>query len=61
MKVFLSILNTFLNVPVGFNDCDQERVIHRRDERFPAGTISSSPWEGWRHHEPIAGAAGGSL
>ncbi|MDQ0078535.1 hypothetical protein [Arthrobacter oryzae] len=55
MKVFLSILSTFVDVPASYNNCDQERVIYRRDERFPAGTISSSPWEGWWHHEPMAG------
>lgn len=56
MKVFLSILNTFLNVPAGDVACNQERAIHRSDGRFPVGTISSSPWEGWWHHEPMAEA-----
>jgi hypothetical protein len=54
MKLFLSILNTLVNVPAGSSGWDHDRGILPREAEFPAGTISSSPWEGWWHHEPMA-------
>jgi hypothetical protein len=56
MRVFWSILNMLLDAPRGHGPCDYDRGARRRVEGFPTGTISSSPWEGWWHQEPIAGS-----